>query len=52
MNSAPAAAVPRHAQTLDRLRLERGAAATPILVRRPARSPEAMLLMRVRSCSC
>jgi len=34
-------------QTLDRLRLERGAAATPILVRRAPRSPEAMLLMRV-----
>ena len=34
-------------QSLGRLRLERGAAATPILVRRPARSPEATLLMRV-----
>ena len=34
-------------QSLGRLRLERGAAATPILVRRAARSPEATLLMRV-----
>ena len=34
-------------ESLGRLRLERGAAATPILVRRPARSPEATLLMRV-----
>jgi voltage-gated potassium channel len=34
-------------KALGRLRLERGAAATPILVRRPARSPEVTLLVRI-----
>jgi voltage-gated potassium channel len=34
-------------QALSRLRLERGAATTPILVRRPPRSPEATLLLRL-----